>query len=35
VPQKKLDVFMQRAKELDQPLWVIGKVKQGKGIQVK
>ena len=35
VPQEKLDAFMKRAKELDQPLWVIGKVKQGQGIQVK
>ena len=35
VPQEKLDAFMKRAKELDQPLWVIGKVKQGRGIQVK
>ncbi len=35
VPQDKLDTFMKRAKELNQPLWVIGKVKSGKGIQVK
>jgi len=35
VPQEKLDAFMKRAKELDQPLWVIGIVKQGQRIQVK
>ena len=35
VPQEKLDAFMQRAKELDQQVWVIGEVKAGKGIQVK
>ena len=35
VPQDKLDTFMKRAKELEQPAWIIGKVKAGKGIQVK
>jgi len=35
VPQDKLDAFTKRAKELNQPLWVIGKVKEGNGIQVK
>ena len=35
VPQEKLDAFMKRAKKLHQPLWEIGKVKQGKRIQVK
>ncbi|HEY9153238.1 MAG TPA: AIR synthase-related protein, partial [Anaerolineales bacterium] len=35
VPQEKLNAFMKRAKELDQPIWVIGKVQAGKGIQVK
>ena len=35
VPQEKLDAFMKRAKELDQPAWMIGEVKTGKGIRVK
>jgi selenide,water dikinase len=35
VPQEKLDAFMKRAKEVDQSAWVIGRVKEGKGIQVK
>ena len=35
VPQEKLDAFQARAKELDQPAWVIGEVKTGKRIQVK
>lgn len=35
VPRKKLGAFMARAKELSQPVWVIGKVKAGKGIRVK
>ncbi len=35
VPEKKLDTFQARAKELDQPVWVIGAVVKGKGIQVK
>jgi selenide,water dikinase len=34
VPQEKLNAFLIRAKELDQPLWVIGEVGQGKGIKV-
>ena len=34
VPRKKLDAFTERAKELDQPVWMIGEVKEGKGIQV-
>jgi selenide,water dikinase len=35
VPQEKLKVFIERAKELDQPAWNIGKVKEGEGIRVK
>ena len=34
VPQEKLDAFRKRAKELDQPNWVIGEVKEDKGIKV-
>ena len=35
VPQEKLDAFVKRGKELNQPTWIIGKVLEGKGIQVK
>jgi len=35
VPRQKLEALRSRAKELDQPVWVIGEVKQGKGIRVK
>ena len=34
VPQEKLAAFQARAKELDQPVWVIGKVRPGNGIIV-
>jgi len=34
VPQEKLETFLNRAKELDQPAWVIGNVAPGQGIQV-
>ena len=34
VPADKLDVFHQRAQELDQPVWVIGDVVEGQGIEV-
>ena len=34
VPREKLDTFKARAKELDQPAWVIGEVRKGKGIRV-
>ena len=34
VPQEKLEAFMKRAKELEQPAWNIGQVKEGKGIQI-
>jgi selenide,water dikinase len=35
VPQEKLSVFLQRAEELGQTVWVIGKVKSGNGIEIK
>ncbi len=35
VPQEKLEALLKRAGELNQPIWVIGEVKAGKGIQVK
>ena len=35
VPHEKLEAFQLRAKELNQPVWIIGEVKQGKGIRVK
>ena len=34
VPREKLDVFLARARELDQPAWVIGEATEGYGIQV-
>jgi selenide,water dikinase len=34
VPQNKLDMFKKRAEELNQPVWVIGEVQPGKGIEV-
>ncbi len=35
VPPRKLAAFERRARELDQPIWVIGEAKKGLGIQVK
>ncbi len=35
VPKEKLEAFMERAKELAQPAWIIGNVKEGNGIRVK
>lgn len=35
VPQEKLYSFEKRAKELDQPTWVIGEVHAGQGIDVQ
>jgi selenide, water dikinase len=35
VPQEKLAAFLARANELDQPVWVIGEVRPGKGIDVR
>jgi selenide,water dikinase len=34
VPQEKLAAFMKRAEELSQPVWEIGEVRKGKGIEV-
>ena len=34
VPNEKLDSFLARAQELDQPVWAIGEVQSGSGIQV-
>lgn len=34
VPPSKLDAFLARAEELDQPAWVIGKAQAGEGIRV-
>ena len=35
VPDEQLEAFTKRADELRQPVWTIGKVKEGKGIRVK
>jgi selenide,water dikinase len=35
VPQEKLAGLEARAKELDQPVWVIGEVRPGSGIEVR
>ncbi len=35
VPEDKLEAFTKRAAEVRQPAWIIGKVKEGKGIRVK
>jgi selenide,water dikinase len=34
VPSEKLDALLKRAVEMAQPLWVIGEVVEGKGIEV-
>lgn len=34
VPQEKLSAFLQRAEEISQPVWVIGKAQTGKGIMI-
>ena len=34
VPPGKLEQFLSRAAQQDQPLWVVGEVVEGKGIQV-
>jgi selenide,water dikinase len=34
VPQEKLNAFQSRAKELNQPVWVIGDVHAGSGLEV-
>ncbi len=35
VPSEKLEAFLKRAEELGQPVWVVGNVQEGKGIQVR
>lgn len=35
VPQEKLEAFKKRAEELNQPVWVVGEVRKGKGIEVR
>jgi len=35
VPQEKLEAFQARAKELEQPAWIIGEVRTGSGIHVR
>ncbi len=35
VPSEKIEAFSQRAREVGQPIWVIGSVKEGNGIRVK
>lgn len=34
VPQQNLDLFLSRAREIDQTAWIIGMVREGKGIKV-
>jgi selenide,water dikinase len=34
VPEEKIEAFMARANEVDQPAWVIGEVIEGEGIEV-
>ncbi len=34
VPRRKLAEFLKRADEIKQPVWVIGKVIEGTGIEV-
>ncbi len=35
VPADKIEAFLQRARQLEQPIWLIGDVKEGDGIRVK
>ena len=35
VPPEKLDEFEKRARELDHPVWVVGEVRAGHGIEVR
>ncbi len=35
VPPEKSEAFLQRGRELGQPIWVIGDVKEGNGIRVQ
>lgn len=34
VPQEKLQAFLVRAREMKQPVWLIGEVREGKGIAI-
>jgi selenide,water dikinase len=34
VPEEKLEAFLARAKEIDQPAWLVGDVVEGKGIEI-
>ena len=34
IPSDKIDAFLQRAEEEDQPMWIIGEVLEGNGIEV-
>ena len=34
VPPEKLAAFTARARELDQPVWVVGEAREGQGIEV-
>jgi selenide,water dikinase len=34
VPAEKLEAFLARAQEMEQPLWVVGEVSEGEGIEV-
>jgi selenide,water dikinase len=35
VPDQKIEDLLQRAAAVDQPLWVIGRARQGNGIRVE
>ena len=35
IPQEKLEAFRDRARELDQSIWVVGHVERGSGIRVQ
>jgi hypothetical protein len=35
VPPEKREAFERRAKEMEQAVWFIGRVVEGKGIEVK
>ena len=35
VPRQGLDPFQARARELGQPIWVIGNVEEGAGIEIR
>ncbi len=35
VPVAGLDAFVERARQLEQPIWIVGDVKEGNGIRVK